>query len=509
MSLCSRPPSFKSGDATGHAKVELGLDPHLSDKRNWLRTLLFQTACFLWLAPIAALLALNFKKHVLGATAWCPHGHCYVDWNNPVRSIPLANLREYEKRDHNLLGWLQIAAKALEIWFGLVALALVYLITFFIAGKGDGLPIGYLMRPSEFSYVPGLFDPLLWTPVSPVSKARDLAGSNIYRLKIALYNAFTVLLCILCNLMGPSTAVLEIPSLQWIDTPFVGNRTLGTLNSGTAPSLGGRGPFSKTSCSEENFKDLSFLCAANQFAPQLDSWIESYIGTGEYMNGDAQEEGLKFDLNMTFRTARQGVLDYDFSDFTWWAPSRQILSSLNADWLITTALSVGGDSESIRIKLQENLPGTLDTHTYDEYNRSIEMFIQRNGPIVGAIVQRHEDFNDTQTWSSIIDDSHQIRCYRNYSIDSSPLVENSTGNFTKCLRVGDGWSPDNKQVSFALRGSNDSTKMDMVADVVVNVTTSDKAQLFADGELPSLPQPWFGAFVCGLRLGQAIPHGRK
>ena len=225
VSLCSRPPSPSSSNEHGLTKLELGQHPQLVDKRGWLPTLLIQSACFLWLLPIAALLALNFEKYIVGASAWCPDRDCYVGWFNPVRSVPLQNLRSFDKRDHNLLGALQFVAKALEIWFSLIATALVYIITFLIAGKRDGLPIGYLTRPSEFANLPGLLDPLLWRTLPSVSRRKGKAESKSYRPRIYLFISFTILLCLICNLMGPATAVLALPSLQWITTPHLGNHT--------------------------------------------------------------------------------------------------------------------------------------------------------------------------------------------------------------------------------------------------------------------------------------------
>ena len=190
----SYPPSPSSSNEHGLTKLELGQHPQLVDKRGWLPTLLIQSACFLWLLPIAALLALNFEKYIVGASAWCPDRDCYVGWFNPVRSVPLQNLRSFDKRDHNLLGALQFAAKALEIWFSLIATALVYIITFLIAGKRDGLPIGYLTRPSEFANLPGLLDPLLWRTLPSVSRRKGKAESKSYRPRIYLFISFTILL---------------------------------------------------------------------------------------------------------------------------------------------------------------------------------------------------------------------------------------------------------------------------------------------------------------------------
>ena len=84
-------------------------------KRRWLRTALRQSICMLWLAPVIALLVLNFTGCMIGPSLWCPDRQCQVQWFNYVTSIAYADLQEFNKRDHNVLGTLQLVAKALEI----------------------------------------------------------------------------------------------------------------------------------------------------------------------------------------------------------------------------------------------------------------------------------------------------------------------------------------------------------------------------------------------------------
>ena len=97
-------------------EIELGRHPQLSVKRNLLSTFLIQTACLLWLAPVLTLLVLNFKGHIVGASAWCPNQNCQVGWFY-IQSVAEHNLYKLDRRDHNLLGVLQLVAKALEIWY--------------------------------------------------------------------------------------------------------------------------------------------------------------------------------------------------------------------------------------------------------------------------------------------------------------------------------------------------------------------------------------------------------
>lgn len=475
VSLCSRPPSRGSSYEQGLKKLELGRHPQLVDKRGWLQTLLIQIACFLWLLPVAALLTLNFKKYVVGASAWCPDRNCYVDWFNPARSVPLENLRNFDKRDHNLLGALQFVSKALEIWFSLIATALVYIVTFLIAGKRDGLPVGYLTRPSEFANLPGVLDPLLWRTLPSVSRTKVNAESRSYRPRIYLFVSFTILLCLICNLMGPATAVLTLPSLQWITTPFVGDHTFGVLNSGKPPSLNSSGSLQETNCTAVEFDSLNFSCTAEPFASRLDSWIESYIASGEYTYGVAQQERVTFVFNRTNASGQDNS-----SDLTWWVPSRQILSSLNDDYLMMNAISSGYGADT------QSVSDDLDVDIYESYNRGVQMIIQRNGPTIGAIVQYYIDFDQTSTTTSIIDNSRQVRCYRDYDLSATPLIsEMSVRSYTKCVRKGHGWSADNKEVTFSIHGVQNYDTNSTAPGVDVEVFTSDKAAFFKNNVLPS------------------------
>jgi len=484
ISLCTQPQS--SDDDIRRTKLELGVNSRISDRRNWLRTLLFQTACSLWIGPIVVLLILNFKRHIVGASAWCPNQDCYVGWFNPVRSIPVQKLRTFDQRDHNLLGALQFAAKALEVWFELIALALVYLITFMIAGKKEGIPAGLITRPSEFSDLPGLFDPLLWRTLPPIFKAKKSAGRTKYRLRIYLFIGFTIVLCILCNLMGPATAILLLPSLQWIDTAHVGNESFVTLNAGAPPDPDSIGPFTlyTSYCSSTDFRNLSFSCATDPYASQLDAWLENDMGSGFYAKGQSQERYVTFSVNRTFEaTGTTTYLDRNYSDVMLWAPNRQVLDSLNEDYNRIGFMSLNVDRD-----LQPDT-GVYDTDTFDSYaiyNRSLQLTIQRNGPVVGTIVQIHTDANDTASWTTVVDSDRQIRCYSDYDLGLSPLWPNvTTGIYTKCVRTGSGWSTDNKRLGFTISGVQDYNTDTVAPDVEVSIFSSDRAQFFANGTLPS------------------------
>lgn len=469
---------------------ELGSDPtfeaerrpqHTSSKR-WVVTLLFQLLGLLWVVPILTLLILNFKNHIIGASAWCPNGHCWVDAWNPATSVPQHNMEKFDKDNHNLLGALQLVSKALEVWFSLIATSLVYIVTMAVASKSHGLPIGYLSRPTEFSELPGLLDPTLWTSMPPF---RDRSNPNhvTFRTRLYLFVVMTVLLCIVANLMGPATAVLALPSLQWIASAQIGNTSFSALNAGIPPSADGWLNESSYSCSTNDFSNGLYSCTSTVWAPNLDAWIDSFKASElqGFPSGLSQQESVAFTFNYTYHV--DSAANDVFSDFTFWAPSRQLVSELSDDTEMVAGIARGFNSTMLT-------EFSSDYDSYVVYNSSLQIALQRNGPILGALATQWVG-DDTMYWTTVVDSQRQIRCYAWYQIDNVPLVlENGvTGNYTRCIRTGPGWNDGNSQVGFSINGSYHADSE--TTDPAVNVTifSSDQAIFFDNGTIPSWLSP--------------------
>lgn len=116
--------------------------------RYWSKISLSWFAGLLWLAPIIVLLYFNFTNYVIGPSASCPPGGCRAD---PLAASGSHWAQDLDYNDHNTLGGLQLVAKALELWFLLIAMNVVHNITTVLASSGDGLPIGLLSTPWEFA----------------------------------------------------------------------------------------------------------------------------------------------------------------------------------------------------------------------------------------------------------------------------------------------------------------------------------------------------------------------
>ena len=107
-------------------QFELSEHPQLVRNRRWFVTAGIQFLSLLWLVPIVYLLYLNLSGHVIGASAWCPGGNCFIDaWGSQAQR----NLVEFNKNDHNLLGGLQLVAKRYAISWSLPIFRQVTLVT--------------------------------------------------------------------------------------------------------------------------------------------------------------------------------------------------------------------------------------------------------------------------------------------------------------------------------------------------------------------------------------------
>lgn len=492
-----------SDSASNRPKIELGAHPQTNDRRSWLTTLLWQTFALLWLVPICVLLYLNFTQYIIGASAWCPDGKCYLNVFNLDTGVPQARMRSFDKEDHNLLGGLQFVAKGLEVWFGIIAAALMYLITMIFAGKREGLPVGYLTRPSEFADVIALLDPLLWTTGPTPFGANKSEGEKRLGRRVWALILLSVFLCILINLMGPATAVLVIPSLQWIETGHVGDRQFSNLNAGRPPSSDFQGWFWWSTgyyCSVQEIQAQNFTCTQYSFGNALDAWTQSALGFGAASTGFTMQEGLTFELNITYHSSTDNSVEQYrqqftnsgkniYSDVVWWAPSRQIVSNLSTDLDAVEYLSLGLQEEKVTHLLENKYHFYPDPiETYVEYNKSLELQIRRNGPIVGATMNKWVDWNNAFHYSIDVGAERQIRCYFYYNLVNAQMTEGvsaPTSNYTKCIRTGAGWSDVNKKTNFFVPGAYDTVSKTQGPDVRVDIYSSDRAVFLPNGTLPS------------------------
>lgn len=243
--------------------------------------------------------------------------------------------------------------------------------------------MGYLTRPIEFADPVTLVDPLLYKtgphPWGNKSQGDKILGRRVWSLII-----LSVALCILCNLMGPATAVLVIPSLQWVTTDKVGQRQFTSLNSAEPPKLDETAWFWwwTRSCSDAQLQNQQFTCVYDPFGLGLDQWVGNALAGSSV----SSQSGLAFQANVTADIGGKSAYDATVKDVLFWAPSRQIITNLSTDASVTGYLSQGYTFDNIAYENDTRGLNADPIETYTEYNKSRELDITRNGPINGAII---------------------------------------------------------------------------------------------------------------------------
>ena len=235
-----------------------------------------------------------------------------------------------DRNDHNTNGVLLFAAKALEVWFTFVAGLLVYEAQMALRESESGLPANYSKIHLEFSDILNLFRIPKW--ISPIRKAYHSQKSQREVLNLCLFVLLAVSMTLLVNLMGPSTGVLILPSVQSIDQGHTASERFVQIHSSIPPnnysSLG--------DCNDTSIADHTYSCAERLRGPELDSIISfaaaSIRKNKYYSNGydspmflaESQEANMQFlAFNFTYSS------DHEIDEYT--VPSRQTLRELSND----------------------------------------------------------------------------------------------------------------------------------------------------------------------------------
>ena len=213
---------------------------------------------------------------------------------------------------------------------------------------------------------------------------------------------------------------------------------------------------------------------------------------------------LTFTVNATWTAASDygsygfGHADL-FTDYVWWVPSRQMISNLSVD--INTVAAISRNIEASALGESYKSWGLYHDpiNTYNEYNRSLALNVQRNGPIIGFSPTMWEGNDDRNHWTINTGsdrnrvDAKLIRCYEDYDTAKTPFGQYySHAIYTKCIRMGSGWSHKNKHASFIVPGYYNIKTDEQDPDIAVDIISSDRATFFAKNELPSwMPQKCF------------------
>lgn len=326
----------------------------------------------------------------------------------------------------------------------LIATTLIYDVAMLIAKRGGGIPVGYMLTHLEFADIRNIFNPLMWTSPSPLPNSSS-HGHTWRKINLYLFAILATFLTILTNLMGPGTAILVLPTLQWIDTAYVPEQVFHGTGAEHLPT---GDLLSTLGCSNETLiTGGNYTCTLKVYGPSMDAWAS--IAVSSQRQSELPYGGLNFGIS------QEGYFDFMLNVSTTsiiiWVPLRQVVRYLSTD-LMGFAQTVAG--------IDPTVPKT------NLYNNSLANVLQRTGPSIGMGIQCYQG----EMTSKKIKEDKFAACFSGWTY-------NNINYYTKCIQVGTGWGSDNTRlVAFSL-GNTTNAKND------VNVTSffSDKATFYEKG----------------------------
>lgn len=370
----------------------------------------------LWLAPAIFVLALNFMNVKVGPSVGCLQSQkkCLLNLDSTTQ---IQQAKDLERADQQALAGLQLAAKALDAWFCFVAACLVWSMIKRLAGQdsAESLPVGYIHLHTECSdlrVLPKLFHGRL-------GDANRVEGRSKIRLYFLI--AFVSFICMLCNLMGPATAVLVIPNLAWIEINNKFPKNWFTAVLSLSPPLDAN---IAPNCTEDDLLGGMYSCTWKSYGATTDMIVAAAVATNDQTWNDPDgisQIPYKALLLPPILQEKNVTFTVNFSDFTAWTPSRQSLRTLSADLL--------NYDRTIRSSPSPSAPPE-DYPDSDLFTRSLQSRLYQRGPILG---QTNICFvaNGKGHDSRIFDVSNNkaVRCYQPPRKDP-----------WKCIPTGTAWS---------------------------------------------------------------------
>jgi hypothetical protein len=422
---------------------------------SWqLISLLFGMA---WILPAVLILYLNFTRYIVGPSIGCLKSSCRL---NLQASTQIKQAETLGREDRNASGALQIVAKILDGWFCAIAASLVYNILKIMAGRNSSrsLPVGYIHAHTECTEIASLRS-LFWDRVNDAHiESKRLRRQHWWtRKRQYFFIAFLAFICILCNLMGPATAILVIPNVQWININQAQSFWFGKLLTDQPPSNGSSALY----CSENALMAGAYNCTGSIYAASTDSIVAGAVATDDQINNLNPPQARPNALLLPPIWQHANVsFTVNISDSLVWVPARQILLNLSVDLMDFDATTTTNEIDM------------LDYPESGLYNRSLEVRLQEHGPVLG---QRNGCFMGNTTTDHEIGPDRSVICYDGQ-------------NSTKCVPLGKAWTNITQaSADFTIQNST------LNATVFVSIyTTSDALEIPKSmrGCLTSKTCPW-------------------
>ncbi|KAH0536478.1 hypothetical protein FGG08_006659 [Glutinoglossum americanum] len=381
----------------------------------------FDLFCLAWIVPIVILLILNFNSWVVGAGVGCRlklrKDGCYIDLLSTDGPDTAERAKRLDKRDHEILGGLQFVAKGLEVWFTIIAASLIYDLTILLALKIGGLPIGYLMTHAEFGDILTLFESTFWGPSGLFRHGHR--GGRARRFWLFAFVLLATVLCIACNLMGPSTAVLVLPTLGWSQIDYPISQRFGRMASSDPPA----NPAIAPGCNASSLSNGDYTCTG-YYSSSLDAHSSISLFNYEELSREYStqtslggESGLSFAYNLT-----------DVNGAVW-VPNRQVLRDVSNDYVVYQASQgINQTFEDAVSFATQNAGRSIDRGLFDSYRNALDVKLFRKGPSMGL----SSFCNRANVAEIALSDTKSVRCYNYTFVVGDYAVE--------CFRTGEGWN---------------------------------------------------------------------
>ena len=249
----------------------------------------------------------------------------------------------------------------------MIATALLFDVAMILARSPGGLPVGCLLTYLEFSDVKNLVNPLLWTSPFP---GKDSPSDRKRRgiTKLPLFALLAAFLTILTNLMGAATAVLLIPSLQWVETERVPKEIFDGLALAQPPQ--GNMVFAG-SCSDAQLSAGNFSCTSNVYGPSLDELAATALSSTKQFEQPFRTAILATSQESALQSALNASSDLE----SLWVAKWQVLRELSRDYL-----SAIGMTHNYLRAIGDTDEGPGDAR----FNESLQTILQRTGPSIGV-----------------------------------------------------------------------------------------------------------------------------
>jgi hypothetical protein len=453
----------------------------LKGRPSLLWSLLSQFLGLVWLAPIIVLLILNFQGYIVGASIACTVRKCN---DNPFSINATRTSQELNTDDHDILGALQLVAKALEMCFIFLAGCLVYDLMMLLARRGDGLPMRYLTTPGEFSQLRRFLDPSLWSSVNPFTSNSQIQNSVLSssqprtpKLILVSFILFIAAISIICNLMGPATAILLLPTLVWREVPIQTQAFTGIASAEPPADILGY-------CNASSLAAGQYSCTEYLIKDSVDLMLSSIV-EGEAVD-QYRIESLTFQFNYSHP---QDLL----------APNRYTVAMVYADFLESAYAGWYSNYSDAALYTAEIMGRSenMSLFVYNALQNAQQVTRLRQGPGFLFQTQCYENV-------SVIEISHDkvVRCYNipnpyfndltnSYENYSYPITTTMWGSpmSTMCIRVGSAWAGHNAHSTFSISiNSTDSITVDVYStDRAIYLTSTTyrcSANKVTTGDVP-------------------------